>query len=442
VKDASRRASAPVKKRVVVTGLGLVSPIGIGVDTFWKHALAGRSGVSAIPPWPDLPEIPLEGYRSLVAGQVLDFDAARLPAGVQPDRYDRYALFSLAATEEALADSGLRIKRDNAYRVGVIVGAGMGGMLIAENEFAKVYMRHRPQRVHPNFIPMVTLNSASGVLAMTFGAKGPNLTISTACSSSAHAIGQAAAAIRAGQADAVVTGGAEASLTPLAFAGFCALRAVSTSFNEEPVRASRPFDRARDGFVMGEGAATLILESLDHAVRRRAPIYGEVVGYGSTSEAHHMVMPKEDGSEMAVTMALALRDAGLEPADVDYINAHATSTPIGDPVEVTAIRTVFKKRADRILVNATKSLIGHTLGAAGALGAVACIRSLQSGLVHPTLNYDDPDPACALDGISLAVQERPVRVALLNAFGFGSNNAAVVFKQWPAGARAPRSRAR
>jgi 3-oxoacyl-[acyl-carrier-protein] synthase II len=431
-----------VSKRVVVTGLGVVSPIGIGVDTFWENALAGRSGITAIPTWPDLPEIPLDGYRSQVAGLVQDFDPADLPEGVVAERYDRYALLSLVATRQALADSRLRIKKDNAYRVGVIMGAGMGGMLIAEEEFAKVYKRHRPQRVHPNFIPMVTLNSASGVLAMTFGAKGPNFTISTACSSSAHAIGQAAATIRAGHADAVITGGAEASLTPLAFAGFCALRAVSTSFNDEPTRASRPFDRARDGFVMGEGAATLIVESLDHALRRGAPIYGEVAGYGATSEAYHMVMPKEDGSEMAMTMAMALRDAGLGPADVDYINAHATSTPIGDPVEVTAIRTVFKKRADRILVNATKSLIGHSLGAAGALGAVACLRSLGTGLVHPTINYDDPDPACALDGISAKVQERPVRVALLNAFGFGSNNAAVVFKQSPAGPRRARARAR
>ncbi len=430
-----------MSKRVVVTGLGVVSPIGIGVEPFWHNALAGRSGVAAIPPWPELPELPLNGYRSQVAGQVLDFAPALLPDGVQAERYDRYALLSLVATREALADSGLRVKRENPYRVGVVMGAGMGGMLIAEEEFAKVYRVGRPQRVHPNFIPMITLNSASGIIAMTFGAKGINVTISTACSSSAHAIGQAAAAIRAGQADVVIAGGAEASLTPLAFAGFCALRAMSTSFNDEPARASRPFDRGRDGFVMGEGAASLILESLDHAVRRRATIYAEVAGYGATSEAYHMVMPKEDGSEMAMTMAMALRDARTAPTEVDYVNAHATSTPIGDPVEVTAIRTVFKKRADRLLVNATKSLIGHTLGGAGALGAVVCVLSLRTGLVHPTANYDDPDPACALDGISAKVQERPIRVALLNAFGFGSNNAAVVFKRWPVGRR-PRSRAR
>ena len=289
---------------------------------------------------------------------------------------------------------------------------------------------------------MITLNSASGIIAMTFGAKGPNLTISTACSSSAHAIGLSLAAIRAGQADVVITGGAEASLTPLAFAGFCALRALSTAYNDQPTRASRPFERARDGFVMGEGAATLILESLDHAIKRKAPIYAEVAGYAATSEAFHMVVPKEDGSEMAMTMSMGLRDAGMKPSDVDYINAHATSTPIGDPVEVTAIRTVFKKRADQLVVNATKSLIGHTLGAAGALGGVACVMALRTGLVHPTVNYDDPDPACDLPGISAEIQERPLRAALLNAFGFGSNNAAVVFRQPPQKTRAPRARAR
>ncbi len=440
--DASAQTGLSVKKRVVVTGLGVVSPIGTGIESFWDNAVAGRSGISAVPAWEDVPELSLDGYRSQVAGLVRDFDPSALPAGVQPERYDRYALLSLLATKEALADARLALAREVPHRVGVMLGAGMGGMLIGEEEFAKVYINRRPHRVHPNFIPMITLNSASGIVAMTFGAKGPNLTISTACSSSAHAIGQAMYAIRAGQADVVITGGAEASLTPLAFAGFCALRALSTAYNDQPTRASRPFDRARDGFVMGEGAATLILESLDHAVKRQARIYAEVAGYAATSEAFHMVVPKEDGSEMAVTMTTALRDAGIPPAQVDYINAHATSTPIGDPVEVTAIRTVFKKRAERILVNATKSLIGHTLGAAGALGAVACVQSLRTGLVHPTVNYDDPDPACALDGISAKVQERPVEVALLNAFGFGSNNAALVFTQAPTKTRGRRARAR
>jgi 3-oxoacyl-[acyl-carrier-protein] synthase II len=411
-----------------VTGLGIVSPIGIGIDAFWKNALAGRSGVTALSRFESFP---LEGYRSQVAGQVLDFDAGQLPQGVQSDRLDRYAQLALLAAAEALADAGLGMEREDPYRVGVIVGAGMGGMVIGEEEFTKLYRNLRPNRVHPNFIPMITLNSASGIIAITFGAKGLNHTISTACSSSAHAIGQALTSIRTGQADVVIVGGADASLMPLTFGGFCSLRALSTAFNHEPARASRPFDRARDGFVMGEGAGVLILESLDHALRRKARIYAEVAGYGATSEAHHMVIPKEDGSEMAATMELALADAGIPAARVDHINAHATSTPIGDPVEAAAIRRVFGARADRILVNATKSMVGHTLGAAGALGGIACTLAMHTGLVHPTINYDDPDPACELGGISTEVQERPLDVVLLNAFGFGSNNAVVVFKKWP-----------
>jgi 3-oxoacyl-[acyl-carrier-protein] synthase II len=423
--------------RVVVTGLGVVSPIGIGIETFWKNALAGRSGVTALPPFDGLP---LEGYRSKVAGQVLDFDSACLPERIHPDRLDRYAQLALLATQEAIDDSGLRLEREDPRRVGVIMGAGMGGMLIGEEEFNKLHRGLRPNRVHPNFIPMITLNSASGIIAIAFGAKGVNLTISTACSSSAHAIGHALTAIRTGRADVVLTGGADASLTPLTFAGFCSLRALSTAFNTEPARASRPFDRARDGFVMGEGAGTLVLESLRHAVKRKARIYAEVAGYAATSEAYHMVIPKEDGSEMAMTMTLALQDAGIAPAQVDHVNAHATATPIGDPVEVTAIRRTFKRRADRIPVTATKSLIGHTLGAAGAMGGIASILSLETGLVHPTVNYDDPDPACELGGISTKVQEQPIDVALLNAFGFGSNNAVVVFKKSPVAAVRRRTR--
>jgi 3-oxoacyl-[acyl-carrier-protein] synthase II len=424
-------------ERVVVTGLGIVSSIGIGIDAFWKNALAGRSGIAAIPPFEGLP---MEGYRSLVAGQVFDFDPDQLPEGVHPERLDRYAQLALLATKEAVADAGLRFGRENPHRVGVIVGAGMGGMLIGEEEFTKLYKSLRPNRVHPNFIPMITLNSASGIIAITFGAKGVNQTISTACSSSAHAIGQALVAIRTGRADVMIAGGADASLTPLTFAGFCSLRALSTSFNDAPARASRPFDRARDGFVMGEGAGMLILESLRHAAKRKARIYAEVMGYAASSEAHHMVIPKEDGSEMAMTITLALADAGVPASRVDHINAHATATPIGDPVEVTAIRRVFKARADHILVNATKSMVGHTLGAAGALGGIACTLALHTGLAHPTVNYDDPDPACELGGISTEVQEAPLDVALLNAFGFGSNNAVVVFKKSPAAATRPRPR--
>jgi len=405
----------------------VVSPIGIGVGRFWKAALEGRSGITAVRGFDDLP---LEAYRSQVAGQVLDFNPAGFLDPAQVDRLDRYAQFSLVAAKEAVADSGLRLEKELPHRVGAIVGAGMGAMMMGERELTKLYQDRKPHRVPPNFIPTITLNSASGLVALAHGAKGPNLTISTACSSSAHAIGHALTCIRTGQADVIIAVGADASITPLVFAGFCSLRALSTGFNHDPARASRPFDRARDGFVLGEGAGALILESLPHARKRKARIYAELAGYAGTSEAYHMVIPREDGAEMATTMQLALQDAEVSPVQVDYINAHATSTVRGDEVEVRGIRRVMKAGANRVTVNATKSLIGHTLGAAGAIGTIACAMAIESGLVHPTINYEQPDPDCALPGISADVQERSIKVALVNAFGFGSNNATLVLKKY------------
>ncbi len=418
-----------MRGRVVITGLGIVSPIGIGVSDFWKAALAGRSGISRIQ---GFDPFPMDGYRSKVAGQVHDFSAERYIDNVQAERVDRYAQFALVAAKEALADSGLQMAKENPHRVGVIVGAGMGGMVMGEREITQLYQQQRPHRVHPNFIPVITLNSASGIVAMAYGAKGPNFTISTACSSSAHALGQAMQCIREGRADVVITVGADASITPLVFAGFCSLRALSTKYNDQPDKASRPFDRQRDGFVMGEGAGALILESAAHAKKRKARVYAEVAGYAATSEAYHMVIPREDGEEVATTMRLALKDAGATSGDIDYINAHATSTIIGDAVEAKAIRQVFKSRADKIAVSATKSLIGHTLGAAGSIGGIASTLAIHTGQIHPTANFDDPDPACDLKGIRRTIQERNVNAAMLNAFGFGSNNAAVVIRRYAA----------
>jgi len=406
--------------------LGVVSALGIGVKQFWEAALAGRSGVSKLGAFESMP---MEAYRSQVAGQIHHFSVGRYIDGTLAERVDRFAQFAMVATKEAVADSGLQLDREDPHRIGIMVGAGMGGMVIAEQEYHRVYQTLRLGRVVPNFIPEVTLNSASGALAIMCGAKGPNLTISTACSSGAHAIGLAREAIRAGRADVVITAGADASVVPLTFAGFCSLRALSTSFNDSPERASRPFSRTRDGFVMGEGAGTLILESLDHARKRDAYIYAEVAGYAATSEAHHMVIPREDGLDIATTMSMALQNARVRPAQVDYINAHATSTPIGDVVEIKAIKHLFRRRANQVAINATKSLLGHTLGAAGALAGIVCALTVDAGLIHPTINYDDPDPDCALPGISRGAQERSVGVALLNAFGFGSNNAAVIFKR-------------
>jgi 3-oxoacyl-[acyl-carrier-protein] synthase II len=418
-----------VPTRVVITGLGVVSPIGIGVSEFWKAAMAGRSGISAIQ---SFDPFPMESYRSKVAGQVRHFSPHQYLPSQQADRVDRYAQFALVASKEALADADLVMAMEAAHRVGVIVGAGMGGMVMGEREITQLYEQRKPHRVHPNFIPVITLNSASGIVAMAYGAKGPNLTISTACSSSAHALGQALQCIRSGQADVVITVGADASITPLVFAGFCSLRALSSNYNDRPEQASRPFDQDRDGFVMGEGAGALVVESLAHARKRKARIYAELAGYAATSEAYHMVIPREDGEEVALTMQLALKNADLAPAQVDYINAHATSTTIGDAVESKAIRHLFKSRADKIAVSATKSLIGHTLGAAGAIGAIASSLAIHTGQIHPTANYHHPDPACRLGGISRSAQERKIRTALLNAFGFGSNNAAVVLTKYVA----------
>jgi 3-oxoacyl-[acyl-carrier-protein] synthase II len=418
-----------MSSRVVITGLGVVSSIGIGVSEFWKAALTGRSGITAIQSFDPFPVV---DYRSRVAGQVHNFSPEQYLPTSQGDRVDRYAQFALVATKEALADADLVMGKETPHRVGVIVGAGMGGMVMGEREITQLYLNRKPHRVHPNFIPTITLNSASGIVAMAHGAKGPNLTISTACSSSAHALGQALQSIRSGQADVIIAVGADASITPLVFAGFCSMRALSSEFNDTPDRASRPFDRRRDGFVMGEGAGALIVESLAHAKKRKARIYAELAGYAATSEAYHMVIPREDGEEVCATMTLALKSADIPPEQVDYINAHATSTAIGDAVEAKAIRLLFKSRADKISVNATKSLVGHTLGAAGAIGAVASALAIHTGEIHPTANYDEPDPACRLDGIRRAVQERKIRTALVNAFGFGSNNATVVLKRFVA----------
>jgi len=416
-----------MKKRIVITGLGVVSPIGIGVGEFWKAALAGDCGISAVPAFDSLP---MEAYRSRVVGRVRNFNPATYLDSAQAERLDRYAQFGLVAAKEAITDAALRMDQEAPYRVGVIVGAGMGAMTLGERELTKLYLELKPNRVPPNFIPAITMNSLSGLIALAHGAKGPNYTISTACSSSAHAIGQALVAIRTAQADVVIVVGADASITPLVLAGFGSLGALSTRYNDDPGRASRPFDRGRDGFVLGEGAGALILESLPHARKRRARIYAEVAGYAATSEAYNMVIPREDGAEMAATMSLALRDARLAPAQVDYVNAHATSTIRGDEVEIRGIRRLLKTRASKVVVSATKSMIGHTLGAAGSIGAVATTMAIQSGLVHPTINYEDPDPECQLSGIAAKPQERRIKVALVNAFGFGSNNSSLVLKRY------------
>lgn len=402
--------------------MGIVTPIGNGIDVFWKAALNGTSGVKEISCFD------ASKYKSRIAAEVRDFNAQQYFPDANMDRLDRFAHFCVGATKMALDDSGLDLSAKDPYRVGVSMGSGMGGILMAERQITALHISGRPERVNPNSVPMITLNAASGQIAILLGVKGPNITTSTACSSSAHSIGQAADLIKWGKADVMIAGGADACITPLAMAGFCSLRTLSTR-NDEPEKALRPFDKLRDGFVMGEGAGTLILESLEHAQKRKAKIYAEVAGYGSTSEASHMVIPEQSGKEMAKTMELALADANVPGDEVDYINAHATSTPIGDPVEIKAIRMLFKEHANKIVINATKTLVGHTIGAAGAVAAIVCALSIRDGAMHPNLNYDDPDPECAMDMINRAVVEKNVKVALVNSFGFGSNNSTLVLRK-------------
>lgn len=413
-----------MSRKVVITGLGIVSPIGIGIDNFWTAALSGTCGVKRIT------SFDISAYRSQVGAEIPDFDPQRFLPEQNTDRIDRFAQFGLVASRMAVQDSGLDINSEDPYRVGVSIGSGIGGMIMGERQITTLHNSGRPEKVSPNTIPMITLNALSGQIAIDKGVKGPNITTSTACSSSAHAIGQAADLIRWGKADVMIAGGAEACISPLTVAGFCSLRTMSTHFNDKPEKALRPFDKKRDGLVLGEGAGVLILESIEHAAQRKAHIYAELAGYGSTSEAYHMVMPKEDGTEMVKTMDLALADAGLSPEKVEYINAHATSTPAGDPVEVRAIKLLFKDHADKIIINATKSLVGHTIGAAGAIAAIVCALSIKTGLIHPNINYDDPDPSCALDLINKAVIEKSVKTALLNSFGFGSNNVTLVLRRF------------
>ena len=411
-----------MSKKVVITGLGIVSPIGNGIDAFWKAALNGTCGVREISCFD------ASKYKSRIAAEVLGYNALEYFPNVNLDRMDRFAHFSIGATKMALDDSGLDLNAKDPYQVGVSMGSGMGGMLMAERQITALHESGRPEKVNPNSVPMITLNAASGQIAILLGVKGPNITTSTACSSSAHSIGQAADLIKLGKADVMIAGGADACITPLAMAGFCSLRTLSTR-NDEPEKAIRPFDMLRDGFVMGEGAGTLILESLEHAQKRKAKIYAEVAGYGSTSEASHMVIPEQSGKEMVKTMELAMEDAKVCGTDVDYINAHGTSTPIGDPVEIKAIQMLFKEHANKIVINATKALVGHTIGGAGAIAAIICSMSIKDGATHPNLNYDDPDPLCEMEMIKGAVVEKNLRIALINSFGFGSNNSTLVFRK-------------
>ncbi len=414
-----RSSSSVAGRRVVVTGIGCVTPLGIGVDDTWKAAIAGQCGVRRISRF-DAGE-----FASQIAGEVPgELDLSHVPAK-EARRLDRTIAFALVAAREALEGSKLSVDDANRERIGVAVGSGIGGLETIEQGVA-VLARSGPRRVPPFVIPMTICNMASGYIAIRHGLKGHNLCHVSACATGAHSIGEAARAIERGDADAMLAGGTEAPVTRIGVASFAAMRALSTR-NQEPERASRPFDRDRDGFVMAEGAAVLLLEAEEHARARGAPIRARLLGYASTADAAHIAQPTEDAEGAQRCMRLALEDADLAPTDVEYLNAHATSTPAGDPSEARAIRAVFGAHTDRVAVSATKSMTGHLLGAAGAVEAVLCIRALESGILPPTINLDAVDPDCELDHVANAARRADIRVALSNSFGFGGTNACLVF---------------
>ncbi len=410
-----------MKRRVVMTGLGLVIPTGIDVKSAWKTVCEGKSGIGP------LTRFDSNGFETKIAGEIKGFDPERYIEKKEIKKMDLFIQYALAATREALEDSKLQITEETAGRVGVIVGTGLGGLPTLE-KYHQILLERGPGRISPFFIPMLIANLASGQIAIHFGAKGPNTCLVTACATGAHAIGDAFRAIQYGDADAVIAGGTEANITPLTIGGFNAMKALSTR-NDEPEKASRPFEKNRDGFVVAEGAGIVILEELEHALGRGARIYAELAGYGYTGDAYHITAPPPDGDGAVRCMRMAIKDAGLTPDDIDYINAHGTSTELNDRVETVAIRTVFGEHAPKIPISGTKSMTGHLLGAAGSTEAIFTALSIYEGILPPTINYEEPDPECDLDYIPNTARRQAIQVGMSNAFGFGGTNATLIIKR-------------
>jgi 3-oxoacyl-[acyl-carrier-protein] synthase II len=409
------------RRRVVVSGMGLVSPLGAGTEQTWQAILAGRSGIGPITLFDP------SRYATRFAGEVKDFDPLDWLDRKDVKKCGRFIQLALAATSMAISASGLQIGPANAERVGVTIGSGIGGFEVIEREH-RVLLERGPERVSPFFIVAALVNLAAGQVAVRLGAKGPNSAVATACTTGAHAIGDAFRLIQGGYADAMICGGTEAAVTPLGIAGFSAMRALSTR-NDAPERASRPWDRDRDGFVVGEGAGILVLEEFDHATRRGAPIVAELAGYGMSADAHHVTAPPEDGEGVARVMTAALGDAGLRPGDIQYLNAHATSTPLGDRAEATAIAAVFGAHSQVLATSSTKSMTGHLLGAAGAVEAALTILALRDQIAPPTMNLEMPDAGDALNLIAHRALPMPMTHAMTNSFGFGGTNASLIFRR-------------
>jgi len=412
------------RRRVVVTGIGLVSSLGIGTEVNWAALVAGRSGIDTIT------RFDASQFATRIAGEVRGFDPLQFIEKKDVKKMDAFIQYAIAASQFAMDDASLTVTADIAPNVGVSIGSGIGGFSTIEREH-KALLDGGPRKISPFFIPSAIINLAAGQLSIRFGAKGPNAATCTACSASAHAIGDAFEVIRRDAADVMIAGGSEAAITPMSVGGFGALRALSTR-NDEPARASRPFDNDRDGFVIGEGAGVIILEELEFARRRGARIYAEVVGYGMSSDAYHITAPSEDGDGPYRVMRAALKSAGVEPAQVDYINAHGTSTPHGDKVETVAIKRCFGDHATQVAVSSTKSMTGHLLGAAGGLEAGIAILAVHHQIAPPTINLDCADAACDLDYVPNQARRMPIEYALSNSFGFGGTNAALLFKRYTA----------
>ena len=411
-----------MNRRVVITGIGLVSSLGIGTQPTWDGLLAGKSGVGRVT------RFDVTGFAAQIAAEVHGFDPLDFVDKKDVKKMDVFIQYAIAASQFAVQDAGLVVTPENADQVGVFIGSGIGGFATIEREHSAL-LDGGPRRISPFFIPASIINLASGQVSIRFGAKGPNLATCTACSASAHALGESFEIIKRGDADVMITGGSEAAITPMSVGGFGSLRALSTR-NDDPSKACRPFDRNRDGFIIGEGAGVLILEELEVARRRGARVYAEVVGYGMSGDAHHITAPSEDGDGAVRAMAMALRKAGVAPSAVDYVNAHGTSTPYNDRLETMAIKRCFGEHAHRLAISSTKSMTGHLLGGAGGLEAGISALAVHHQVAPPTINLDDPDPDCDLDYVPHVKREMPITYALSNSFGFGGTNAVLLFRQF------------
>ncbi len=409
-------------RRVVITGMGAVTPLGLTVEEYWNNIIAGKSGIDKITLFD------VSAYDTKIAAEVKGFDPNNYIDKKTSKRMDRFTQFAMSAAEMAVSDSGLKFENENCNRIGVVFGSGIGGMWTYLSQVKELF-DNGPDRVSPFFVPMMIADIAAGYMSMRFGLKGPNYATTSACATASHAIADSFMLIQRGDADLMLTGGSEASICPIGIAGFTSMKAMSTR-NDDPQKASRPFDAQRDGFVMGEGGSVIILEELEHAVNRGAKIYAEISGIGLTGDAHHITAPSPGGEGAVRSMNICIQDAGLKPVDVDYINAHGTSTPHNDRTETQAIKTVFGDHAYKLHVSSTKSMVGHLLGAAGGVEAIAAIKAINEGIIPPTINLENPDPDCDLNYVPNIAIKKEVNVAISNTFGFGGHNASLLFNKF------------